>query len=399
MVSGSGVVTSANSFTVLALIALVTQPIQVFVHGITQMGVALGCFKRIQDYLILPEVTAGQISYSSDEHQVPIKPLAPSMFELETLPVNGKCLSVHNATFKYADSTTPILTNVTVEIHSSTLAIVTGATGSGKSSLLKSLIGAVPCVAGSYSKSVAIAYCAQEPWLPSVSVRECVTGPSYFDEEWYTTVLHACALDEDISAFSEGDRTFVGSGGASLSGGQKQRLAIARAIYSRRKLLILDDVLSALDVITAKKVFDRAFGPKGLCKAHNAAVILACSDPKRVTSPDTIINLQDGTTTSGPPSEVLQDKIISISSESEARPTEERAPVTTGTEKKLIESRQDLPRRLGDFSVYKYYVESMGWKSSACFLGLIVVQVFGSKFPTLWLQYWSDHDFNYSLGV
>ncbi|RAH60585.1 hypothetical protein BO85DRAFT_509417 [Aspergillus piperis CBS 112811] len=347
MVSGSGVVTSANSFTVLALIALVTQPIQVFVHGITQMGVALGCFKRIQDYLDLPEVAAGQISYHSDENQ---------------------CLSVHNAAFKYADSTTPVLTNVNVEIHSSTLAIVTGATGSGKSSLLKSLIGAVPCVAGSYSKSVAIAYCAQEPWLPSVSVRECVTGPSYFDEKWYTTVLHACALDEDISAFSEGDRTGVGSGGTSLSGGQKQRLAIARAIYSRRKLLILDDVLSALDVITAKKVFDRAFGPKGLCKAHNAAVILACSDPKRVTSPDTIINLHDGTTASASPSD-------------------------------LIESRQDSPRCLGDYSIYKYYVNSMGWVSSAFFLGLIVVQVFGSKFPTLWLQYWSDNDFNYSLGV
>ncbi|KAI2865272.1 hypothetical protein CBS12448_2233 [Aspergillus niger] len=134
MVSGSGVVTSANSFTVLALIALVTQPIQVFVHGITQVGAALGCFKRIQDYLLLPEIETGRISYHSDDHQT-------------------------------------------------------------------------------------------------------------------------------------------------------------------------------------------------------------------------------------------------------------------------SESRQDLPRRLGDFSVYRYYLKSMGWKSSACFLCLIVVQVFGSKFPTIWLQYWSDHDFNYSLSV
>ncbi|EHA23283.1 hypothetical protein ASPNIDRAFT_37295 [Aspergillus niger ATCC 1015] len=343
MVSGSGVVTSANSFTVLALIALVTQPIQVFVHGITQVGAALGCFKRIQDYLLLPEIETGRISYHSDDHQT-------------------------SASFKYADATTPSLTDINVEIRPSTLTIVTGATGSGKSSLLKGLIGVVPCIAGSYSKDVAIAYCAQEPWLPNVSVREAIIGPSYFDENWYTAVIHACALDEDIATFSEGDRTCVGSGGTSLSGGQRQRLAIARAIYSHRKLLILDDVLSALDIITSRKVFDRAFGPEGLCKTHHVAVVLACSDPERAFSPDVVIN-----------SEMERSR--------------------TGTKNKLIESRQDLPRRLGDFSVYRYYLKSMGWKSSACFLCLIVVQVFGSKFPTIWLQYWSDHDFNYSLSV
>nr|XP_001400139.2 hypothetical protein ANI_1_2934024 [Aspergillus niger CBS 513.88] len=374
MVSGSGVVTSANSFTVLALIALVTQPIQVFVHGITQVGVALGCFKRIQDYLLLPEIETGQVSYHSDDHQTSGKVAPGSVFQLKALPTDARCLSVQKASFKYADATTPILTDINIEIRPSTLTIVTGATGSGKSSLLKGLIGVVPCIAGSYSKDVAIAYCAQEPWLPNVSVREAIIGPSYFDENWYTAVIHACALDEDIATFSEGDRTCVGSGGTFLSGGQRQRLAIARAIYSHRKLLILDDVLSALDIITSRKVFDRAFGPEGLCKTHHVAVVLACSDPERAFSPDVVIKLRDGTVTSGISTDILSEKIITLQSESEARPTDERHPVTTGTKNKLIESRQDLPRRL-------------------------VVQVFGSKFPTLWLQYWSDHDFNYFLSV
>ncbi|PWY69052.1 P-loop containing nucleoside triphosphate hydrolase protein [Aspergillus heteromorphus CBS 117.55] len=350
MVLGSDVVTSTNSFTILALIALVTQPIQVFVHAITQLGAALGCFKRIQDYLLLPEVEINQISYNAGEHHT-----------------MGKVVSVHNASFKYTDAPAPILTNVSIKIHPSTLTIVTGPTGSGKSSLLKGLIGAVPCIAGSYLESMAMAYCAQDPWLPNIPIRELVIGPSLYDEEWYITVLHACALDEDISTFSERDRTCVGSGGTALSGGQKQRLAMARALYSRRNLLILDDVLSALDIVTARKVFDRALGPRGLCKSHNIAVILACSDPDRIHLPDAVLHLDGGT--------------------------------TTRTKNKLIESRQDLPRRLGDFSVYQYYFKSMGWKSSAGFLSLVIVQIFGSKFPTLWLQYWSDHDFNYSLGV
>ncbi|RAK99825.1 P-loop containing nucleoside triphosphate hydrolase protein [Aspergillus ibericus CBS 121593] len=397
-ISGSDAITSTNSFTVLALIALVVQPIQVFVHGITQIGVALGCIKRIQDYLLLPEVETGNTTYNSDDHTT-AKVVPSSVFELEVLPMKGKCLSVHNASFKYADATTPILTKVNIEIHPSTLTIVTGPTGSGKSSLLKGLIGAVPCVSGSYQKSVAMAYCAQDPWLPNVSVRELVLGPSYYDEAWYNAVLHACALDEDISTFSEGDKACIGSGGTTLSGGQKQRLAMARAIYSRRKLLVLDDVLSALDIITAKNVFDRAFGPRGLCKTHHVAVILACSDPERISSSDVVIALQDGTATSGSPSEIAFETIVSISGDTDASATETRHPATTGTKSKLIESRQDLPRRLGDFSVYQYYFKAMGWKSSAGLVGLIIVQIFGTKFPTLWLQYWSDRDFNYSLGV
>ncbi|PWY87876.1 P-loop containing nucleoside triphosphate hydrolase protein [Aspergillus sclerotioniger CBS 115572] len=397
MVSGSDAITSTDSFTVLALIALVIQPIQVFVHGITQLGVALGCFKRIQDYLLIPEVENDH-PYNGVATEKAVS--SGSVFELETLPMKGtRCLSVRNASFKYADATTPILTKVNIEIHPSTLTIVTGPTGSGKSSLLKGLIGAVPCIAGSYSKDVTMAYCAQEPWLPNVSVRELVIGPSYCDEEWYTAVLHACALDEDISTFSEGDRTCVGSGGTALSGGQKQRLAMARAIYSRRKLLVLDDVLSALDIITAKKVFDRALGPRGLCRTHNVAVILACSDPERISSADAVVTLNDGTATSGIPPEVPVEKIVSILSDTEASPNDKQHPVTTGTESKLIESRQDLPRRLGDFSVYQYYLKAIGWKPSVGLFGLIVVQIFGTKFPTLWLQYWSDHDFNYSLGV
>ena len=65
----------------------------------------------------------------------------------------------------------------------------------------------------------------------------------------------ACLLP-DLAALPEGDETRVGDGGERLSGGQRQRVALARAAYSRAPVLLLDDVLSALDAAVACRVMD-----------------------------------------------------------------------------------------------------------------------------------------------
>lgn len=402
LISGSGTVTSAQSFTILALIGLITEPIQVFVHGITQLGVALGCFKRIQDYLLLPGLQSDQNSHNSRGDEVVMtdeEKSNDSMISLEHVPVKDlRYLSMRNASLKYREATTPVLTGVTIEIYPSTLTIVTGSVSSGKSSLLKGLIGALPCTAGSCDKFVAIAYCAQEAWLPNLPIRALVTGSSCFDEKWYNTVLHACALDEDIATFPRGDTTQVGSGGTSLSGGQKQRLALARAVYSRSKLLVLDETLSALDILTAKKVFNRMLGPRGLCRSHNIAVILACSDPRSYPTAS-VITLANGTVASHGPAIASSEEVSSVSHGIHTPAIDETHPVAAKTEVELVKARDDLSRRDGDLSVYKYYFNSIGWGFSVVFISLIVVQTFGSKFPTLWLMYWSDDDFHYPLSV
>ena len=75
-------------------------------------------------------------------------------------------------------------------------------------------------------------------------------------------------LTPDLSRFDEKDFTIIGERGVTLSGGQKQRVSLARAAYSvlsgNSDIVILDDVLSALDAETGKKVFDTLIGPKGL---------------------------------------------------------------------------------------------------------------------------------------
>lgn len=97
---------------------------------------------------------------------------------------------------------------------------------------------------------------------------------SSFEEPWYTTVVRACSLEQDILDFPKGHSTLVGSAGISLSGGQKQRLAIARPVYSRKSLVMLDDVFSGLDAGTEEKIFSRLLGKQGLLRRNHITVIL-----------------------------------------------------------------------------------------------------------------------------
>uniref|UniRef100_A0A093VAZ6 Putative ABC transporter C family member 15 n=1 Tax=Talaromyces marneffei PM1 TaxID=1077442 RepID=A0A093VAZ6_TALMA len=71
-----------------------------------------------------------------------------------------------------------------------------------------------------------IAYCSQEPWLPSVTIRDAISGGGLdLDLEWYNTVIDACGLVPDFTTFARGDMTLIEDNGINLSGGQKQRIA------------------------------------------------------------------------------------------------------------------------------------------------------------------------------
>jgi ABC-type multidrug transport system fused ATPase/permease subunit len=75
----------------------------------------------------------------------------------------------------------------------------------------------------------------------------------------YHGVLRACALEADLEVMLHGDATEVGTNGQRTSGGQRQRICLARAIYSTAPVLLLDDVLSAVDAGSAKLICDNLF--------------------------------------------------------------------------------------------------------------------------------------------
>ena len=120
------------------------------------------------------------------------------------------------------------------------------------------------------------------------------------DSKWYATILWACELNADLEQLPRGDLTVVGSNGAGLSGGQKQRIVrlmsrntlnihlpsaqtLARAFYSRRKVILLDDIFSGIDTNTTNLIAQRLFGTRGLARQSKTTVLLATHNRKQST--------------------------------------------------------------------------------------------------------------------
>lgn len=100
------------------------------------------------------------------------------------------------------------------------------------------------------------AYCAESPWLQNDTIRSNITcdGSSDIVSRWYTTVLRACCLEEDLDALPNGDETVVGERGETLSLSLRCRIALARAVYSKAHIYLLDGVLSPLDQPTRQHI-------------------------------------------------------------------------------------------------------------------------------------------------
>jgi ABC-type multidrug transport system fused ATPase/permease subunit len=171
--------------------------------------------------------------------------------------------SFSNATLAWskpeADDTQFQLEDIDITFSKGELNLIVGPIGSGKSSLLLALLGEMRLISGEFylPRQGGVAYVSQTAWLQNATIRDNILFGTDFDEERYWKVVEACALKVDLDMFEAGDRTEVGEKGITLSGGQKQRLALARAVYSSAETVLLDDVLSALDVHVGKYIFEK----------------------------------------------------------------------------------------------------------------------------------------------
>ncbi|GAA5895640.1 hypothetical protein JCM8208_005288 [Rhodotorula glutinis] len=191
--------------------------------------------------------------------------------------------------------------------------LVAGDVGSGKSALLLALLGELHVAHGNVEifardgGRVTTSYAAQSPWLQDTSVRNNILFGEEYDDERYNETIFACSLEDDLEVLPEGDETRVGEQGLSMSGGQKQRIALARAVYARSEIVLLDDVLSALDSNMVSHVVEHCLnGPllEGRTVVLVTHFVKLCA--QRLQTCEQVVKLHEGRVTSvGPPSDAL----------------------------------------------------------------------------------------------
>ena len=307
------------------------------------------------------------------------------------------------------------LRQIDITIHRGELLAVMGSVGSGKTSFLSALAGDMAKVSGSVVWGASHATCPQQPWMYNATVRENITFGSslHFNGSWYHDVLEACSLSRDLNMLPHGDQTVVGERGIVLSGGQKQRISLARAMYSRKDVVLLDDPLSAVDANVGRAILNDAIcggmdtRTRVLC-THDRNVLHRCDrilwmEQGRVRALDTYQNLMQNEPgfasliqepEGGVDDEKRKSKRQSRMERKESQ--EERAPDAKDQENvdHLIQD-EDQATRSVSWSVYG----SLFTSSNSIFLAVLCIPslLVGSGsmvFTQLWLAWWSANRFN-----
>lgn len=138
-----------------------------------------------------------------------------------------------------------------------------------------------------------ISYAAQEPWIFFGTVRNNILFGQAYDKQRYSKVVKCCALTTDFKQLPYGDKTIIGDRGASLSGGQRARISLARAMYKKASIYLLDDPLSAVDAQVGKHLFDQVIGPNADI-AKNATRVLVTHQVHFLKEADGILVMENG---------------------------------------------------------------------------------------------------------
>ncbi|EEX93965.1 ABC transporter transmembrane region [Vibrio orientalis CIP 102891 = ATCC 33934] len=196
----------------------------------------------------------------------------------EVEQLTGKTISIRNLSFQYDVDEEKVLSNISFDIPKGKKVGVLGGIGAGKTTLVNCLNHHLEVPAGSifigdrditsFSRSDLRRYIktvTQDPYLFSATVEDNIRfgSQSEVTKAQVDEVLELSQLAGDVSRFEHGDQTLVGEKGIMLSGGQKQRLSIARALLEPAELIIMDNVLSAVDYETERKILENLFDHLG----------------------------------------------------------------------------------------------------------------------------------------
>lgn len=314
------------------------------------------------------------------------------------------------------------LKNIDFTVRKGEFMVITGPIGSGKSSLLWALQGLMKRLSGSVKLNGSMTICGV-PWIQNSTLRENIIFNSEYDEKWYNKVIYACCLQADLDILPAGDQTEIGERGITLSGGQKARVSLARAVYANADIILLDDVLSAVDSKVGRHIMDECF--LGLLAGKTR--ILATHQLSLIGSADRVIYLKDGSFFMGTLAGLLElnedfKKLMAFSmrqadkDDDDESDTEEEGELhgsmllkhstRVSARRDDNSSKEDGKLMTEEFksvnaiswNVYKRYIGTgasgfkFGWVIPVALTGT-VLSVFFTLFTNTWLSFWLEYKF------
>ncbi|KAL2851083.1 P-loop containing nucleoside triphosphate hydrolase protein [Aspergillus pseudoustus] len=389
-----------SAYTSLSLIYLLSDPLTAVFRTIPFVSAGLACFSRIQAYLLAESCTDYRLPLSQPGQNNPSKDDEKG----------DTVVAISRASFGWVPGKPDILNDITLNIRKSCFTFVVGPVGSGKSTLIRALLGEVPLRSGSIHADIGnIAFVGQEPWIQNLTIRQNIVGSTSYDAEWYDKVVYACGLKQDIGELAHGDATRAGSAGFALSGGQKQRLALARAVYSRGKTVLLDDVFAGQDAATEEHVFQNLLAETGLFRQTGITVVCVTNAIHRLAYADLVVALDIGgrVVHQGSFAHLQSDTDylhgLAVQQNGAIDDTQEAAePSVQHRYERVSKGRSEQEgdpnsddsgspgRVLGEFATYAYYFGSVPAWHIVLLAAFVVLFAGGNRMTALVLSFWTD---------
>ncbi|XP_048586947.1 ATP-binding cassette sub-family C member 4 isoform X2 [Nematostella vectensis] len=278
LVSGDNL-TPSTVFLILAMGGVLSLEIPTAQYGVLLIAEVTRSLHRVQEFLVLPNLSTADAKRTKaqvpEEVECGVDQKEPSSGsqnvdgagagtsdesrgggESESAEEAGGITLSSVTCIAYEDNNNVLINDITVQLPEGSLTAVTGPVGSGKTSLLLTISGELPLASGELYCKGRVAYVPETPWLFSGTIKENIIFHERYKDDWYRQVVKACQLVEDLQKFPDGDEMVVGERGVVLSGGQQARVSLARAVYAKADVYLLDDPLRSLDVNVGKAIMD-----------------------------------------------------------------------------------------------------------------------------------------------